>query len=52
MLELINRPVRSAGDIKDMLGIPVLGSVAWKPARGRVRGIRSLMGSRRLLRLN
>ncbi len=52
LLELLNRPVRSAVDVRDMLGIPVLGSVAWKPARGRMRGIRSLMGSRRLLRLN
>ena len=52
LLELLNRPVRSAGDVRDMLGIPVLGTVAWKPAHGRVRGIRSLMGSRRLLRLN
>jgi chain length determinant protein EpsF len=51
LLELLNRPVRSAGDIKDMLGIPVLGTIEWKPARGR-GGLRALMAPRRLLRLN
>lgn len=52
LLELLNRPLRSPGDLKDMLGIPVLGSVEWKPARGRTGGIRALMRPRRLLRLN
>ncbi|MGJ7918443.1 chain length determinant protein EpsF [Massilia sp. LXY-6] len=52
LLELLNRPVRSPSDVKDMLGIPVLGTIEWKPARGRVGGIRSLMTPRRLLRLN
>lgn len=52
LLELLNRPVRSASDVKDMLGIPVLGTVEWKPARGRGAGIRALMAPRRLLRLN
>jgi uncharacterized protein involved in exopolysaccharide biosynthesis len=51
LLELLNRPVRSAGDIKDMLGIPVLGTIEWK-TRGRPGGIRALMTPRRLLRLN
>jgi chain length determinant protein EpsF len=52
LLELLNRPVRSPSDIKDMLGIPVLGTIEWKPARSRAGGIRSLMTPRRLLRLN
>lgn len=52
LLELLNRPVRSTGDIKDMLGIPVLGSIEWRQARPRNGGIRSLMQPRRLLRLN
>ena len=51
LLELINRPVRSTGDVKDMLGIPVLGTIEWRPAQGRA-GIRGLMRPRRLLRLN
>jgi chain length determinant protein EpsF len=52
LLELLNRPVRSASDVKDMLGIPVLGTIEWKSPRGRTGGIRSLMTPRRLLRLN
>jgi capsular polysaccharide biosynthesis protein len=52
LLELLNRPVRAASDIKDMLGIPVLGTIEWKPVRGRSGGIRALMTPRRLLRLN
>jgi chain length determinant protein EpsF len=52
LLELLNRPVRAASDVKDMLGIPVLGTIEWKPPRTRARGIRSLMAPRRLLRLN
>jgi chain length determinant protein EpsF len=52
LLELINRPVRSTGDVKDMLGIPVLGTIEWRPARARTGGIRNLMAPRRLLRLN
>ena len=51
LLELLNRPVRSAGDVKDMLGIPVLGTIEWRPARARSGGIRALMTPRRL-RLN
>ncbi|MFN3789959.1 chain length determinant protein EpsF [Massilia sp.] len=52
LLELINRPVRSTGDVKDMLGIPVLGTIEWRMKRPRGAGIRALMTPRRLLRLN
>lgn len=52
LLELLNRPLRSSGDLKDMLGIPVLGTIEWQPVHGRAGGIRSLMRPRRLLRLN
>lgn len=52
LLELLNRPVRSAGDVKDMLGIPVLGTIEWRMKRSRTAGIRALMTPRRLLRLN
>ncbi|WP_305821848.1 chain length determinant protein EpsF [Massilia brevitalea] len=51
LLELLNRPVRSSGDVQELLGIPVLGTVAWQPARPR-GGLRALMTPRRLLRLN
>lgn len=51
LLELLNRPVRSPSDVKDMLGIPVLGTIEWKTPHRR-GGIRSLMTPRRLLRLN
>jgi succinoglycan biosynthesis transport protein ExoP len=52
LLELLNRPVRSAGDVKDMLGIPVLGTIEWHAPQGRATGIRALMTPRRRLRLN
>jgi len=52
LLELLNRPLRSSGDLKDMLGIPVLGTIEWQPVHSRAGGIRSLMRPRRLLRLN
>jgi chain length determinant protein EpsF len=52
LLELLNRPIRSANDMKEVLGIPVLGTIEWKAPRGRAGGIRSLMTPRRLLRLN
>ncbi|MDN4052449.1 chain length determinant protein EpsF [Massilia sp. YIM B02763] len=52
LLELLNRPVRSASDVKDMLGIPVLGTIEWKSPRAKAGGIRALMAPRRLLRLN
>jgi chain length determinant protein EpsF len=51
LLELLNRPVRSSSDLKDMLGIPVLGTIEWQQAR-RGGGLRALMAPRRLLRLN
>jgi capsular polysaccharide biosynthesis protein len=51
LLELLNRPVRSASDVRDMLGIPVLGTIEWQPAARR-GGLRALMTPRRLLRLN
>jgi polysaccharide biosynthesis transport protein len=51
LLELLNRPIRSAGDLKDVLGIPVLGTIEWKRPRGRA-GFRALMAPRRLPRLN
>jgi chain length determinant protein EpsF len=52
LLELLNRPIRSSSDLKDMLGIPVLGTIEWKPARASGGGLRALMTPRRLLRLN
>ena len=52
LLELLNRPLRSSGDLKDMLGIPVLGTIEWQPVPSRAGAIRSLMRPRRLLRLN
>jgi uncharacterized protein involved in exopolysaccharide biosynthesis len=52
LLELLNRPVRSSSDVRDLLGIPVLGTVEWRPARGRSGGFRALMAPRRLLRLH
>jgi len=52
LLELLTRPVRSTADIHDMLGIPVLGSVSWHPARGASSRLRRLLTPRRLLRLN
>jgi chain length determinant protein EpsF len=51
LLELVNRPIRSSADLKDMLGIPVLGTIDWKAAP-RHGGLRALMAPRRLLRLN
>jgi capsular polysaccharide biosynthesis protein len=56
LLELLNRPVRSPSDVKDMLGIPVLGTIEWNlphgHAGGRIGALRALMTPRRLLRLN
>lgn len=52
LLELLNRPVRAAADLKDTLGIPVLGSVAWAGPPARATRLRALMAPRRLLRLN
>lgn len=52
LLELLNRPIRSSSDLKDMLGIPVLGTIEWKPGRGQGGRLAALMAPRRLLRLN
>ena len=51
LIEMLNRPVRSAGDMKDLLGVPVLGTVEWSHPPHRAHGLRALMGPRRL-RLN
>jgi chain length determinant protein EpsF len=51
LVEMLNRPVRSAGDLKDLLGVPVLGTVEWRAPQPRARGLRALIGPRRL-RLN
>jgi len=51
LLELLKRPVRSAGDVQELLGIPVLGTIEWH-APARRGGLRALMGPRRSLRLN
>jgi succinoglycan biosynthesis transport protein ExoP len=51
LVEMLSRPVRSTGDLKDMLDIPVLGTIAWHPPRPRGAGIRGLLAPARL-RLN
>jgi succinoglycan biosynthesis transport protein ExoP len=51
LIEMMNRPVRSAGDMKDVLGIPVLGTVEWRQPRRRPLGLGALALPRRL-RLN
>ena len=51
LIEMLNRPIRSSSDLADVLGIPVLGTVEWRPQRTRVLGWKTLMGPRRL-RLN
>ncbi|MBB3119602.1 chain length determinant protein EpsF [Pseudoduganella violacea] len=51
LAEMFDRRVRSEADMSEMLGIPVLGTVAWKaPAHPRYRLINSLLP--RQLRLN
>ncbi|MDB5906140.1 MAG: chain-length determining protein [Massilia sp.] len=51
LAELFNRPIRSAGDLHDLLGVPVLGTVAWRHPGARASGLRALMRPGRL-RLN
>lgn len=51
LLELLRRPVRSSGDLQELLGIPVLGTVQWGAPQPRGR-LRSLIGPRLPLRLN
>lgn len=51
LLELLQRPVRSGGDLQELLGIPVLGTIEWHAAP-RSTGLRALIGPRGPLRLN
>jgi len=51
LLELLQRPVRSTGDVQELLGIPVLGTIEWH-AQPRRRGLPALFKPRRPLRLN
>jgi succinoglycan biosynthesis transport protein ExoP len=51
LIEMLNRPIRSSGDMHELLGVPVLGTVEWRHPRQRAPGLRALMGPRRL-RLN
>jgi succinoglycan biosynthesis transport protein ExoP len=51
LMEMLNRPIRSAGDIKELLGVPVLGTVEWHRPHQRAHGLRALIGPHRL-RLN
>ncbi|MES2149196.1 MAG: chain length determinant protein EpsF [Pseudomonadota bacterium] len=44
LAEMLRRPVRSAGDLAELAGIPVLGSVTWAAPPGRVA---TLLASRR-----
>jgi polysaccharide biosynthesis transport protein len=56
LLELVDRRVRSDRDVADVVGIPVLGTVAWKRPRsrrgGRIGGLVARLSARRPLRLN
>ena len=56
LLELMDRRVRSDRDITDIVGLPVLGTVAWKRPHkrrgGRMGGLVARLAPRRLLRLN
>jgi succinoglycan biosynthesis transport protein ExoP len=51
LIEMLNRPIRSHSDMRELLGVPVLGTVEWRHPRQRAPGLRALMGPRRL-RLN
>jgi chain length determinant protein EpsF len=48
LIEMLNRPIRSAADMQELLGVPVLGTVEWRQRRPRVRGLRALTAPRRL----
>jgi polysaccharide biosynthesis transport protein len=48
LAEMLNRPIRSASDMTDVLGIPVLGTVAWQAPSRRALGFKALMTPRRL----
>jgi succinoglycan biosynthesis transport protein ExoP len=52
LAEMLNRPIRSASDLKDVLSIPVLGTIEWRqPRHQRAAGLKALLNPRRL-RLN
>lgn len=51
LLELLARPVRSSSDLRDMLGIPVLGAIAWEPPPAGKGRMRRLIAPARLPRL-
>lgn len=52
LAEMLNRPIRSPGDLKESLGIPVLGTIEWNPPRRYSgAGLKNLLNPRRL-RLN
>lgn len=48
LAELFNRPIRSAGDLHDLLGVPVLGTVAWRHPGARASGALMRPGRLRL----
>lgn len=47
LIEMRNRPIRSAADMKELLGVAVLGTVEWRQPRPRAPGLRALMAARR-----
>jgi len=55
-LELADRRVRADRDVTDIVGLPVLGTIAWTGPRrrraGRMGGLAARLAPRRLLRLN
>jgi len=52
----MDRRVRSDRDVTDIVGLPVLGTIAWKRPRqrraGRLRALAARLAPRRLPRLN
>ena len=51
LIEMLNRPIRSPSDLKELLGVPVLGTIEWRQPPRRALGFKALMAPRRL-RLN
>ncbi|MBW8901441.1 MAG: chain length determinant protein EpsF, partial [Massilia sp.] len=51
LIEMLNRPIRSSSDLKELLGVPVLGTIEWRQPPRRALGFKALMAPRRL-RLN
>lgn len=47
LIEMLNRPIRSAADMKELLGVAVLGTVEWRQPRPRAPGLRALTAARR-----